>query len=189
MNKNLHIPWEQYGLIVELTQRLHERRPQLGKTALQKLVYLLQDVYGVDCGYDFRLYTYGPFTSELLHDLDVVESVGGVSVTSVRTELGGYQIDPDKNAQSISNEAEEFLSCHSEKLDALIEDYGHYSAKDLEIRATIVFVEREMKRDRKRLTEDDLVQLVHDIKPYFPVSGIKSIVEELRSKRHVGVSS
>ena len=57
MRDNLQIPWEQYGLIVDLTQRLKDKRPQLGKTALQKLVYLLQHVYNVECGYDFSLYT------------------------------------------------------------------------------------------------------------------------------------
>ena len=188
MNRDLHIPWEQYGLIVELTRRLHKKRPQLGKTALQKLVYLLQDAYGVKCGYDFSLYTYGPFTSELLHDLDVVESVGGVSVTPVRTDTGGYQIDPGESAQLISDEAQEFLTAHRDAIDELINVYGHYSARELEIRATTVYVAREMKRDEKSLSFVGLVKRVHDIKPYFPVSEIKSVVEELQEKEHVEVA-
>ena len=132
---------------------------------------------------------YGPFTSELLHDLDVVESVGGVSVTPVRTVTGGYQIDPAKNAKFINDEAKEFLNLHKDALDTLIEEYGHFTAKDLEIRATTVYVEREMNRDGKQMSLEDLVRVVHDIKPYFPKEAIKSVAEELQSKGHVEVAS
>ena len=38
-------PWERYGLIVELTGRIQNVSSQFGKTAMQKMVYLLQVVY------------------------------------------------------------------------------------------------------------------------------------------------
>jgi len=34
-----------------------------------KLLYFLQEWKGVRLNYDFRLYTYGPFESEVLSDL------------------------------------------------------------------------------------------------------------------------
>ena len=36
------VPWERYGLISAVVKGLHQRSPQLGKTVLQKIVYLLQ---------------------------------------------------------------------------------------------------------------------------------------------------
>ena len=48
----------------------------LGRTAIVKLPYLFQELYGVSLGYDFRLYTYGPFDSDVLHDLGSAESLG-----------------------------------------------------------------------------------------------------------------
>ena len=55
-----------------LATKLDGVSPQFGRTVLQKLVYLLHVLYGVNPGYDFELYTYGPFSSQLLSDLDVV---------------------------------------------------------------------------------------------------------------------
>jgi len=39
-------------------------RPGLGKTAMMKYIFLLQKVYKVPLGYDFEIYTYGPYASE-----------------------------------------------------------------------------------------------------------------------------
>lgn len=55
--------WARYALIAELAERLRER--PFGRTALQKLTYLLQELHGVDTGYEFPLHTYGPYSSGL----------------------------------------------------------------------------------------------------------------------------
>ncbi|MDE2839805.1 MAG: hypothetical protein OXM03_04180 [Chloroflexota bacterium] len=199
MTKDMHFPWHQYALIVKLAECLNHRPrlragsnssyPQFGKTALQKLVYLLQAVYDVECDYDFSLYTYGPFTSELLQDLDLVESIGAVQVLPVRKGMDGYAIKPYENAAWVTTQAKEFLEAHKCALGKLIEEYGHYSAKELEIRATMIYVEREMKGDGKPVSLDGLVRVVHDIKPYFPRDEIKSVAEELQAKEHVKVAA
>jgi len=189
MIKDLQVPWKRYALIVELAQRLHGVHPQFGKTALQKLIYLLQAVYDVDGGYDFRLYTYGPFDSQVLQDLDLVESFGGVKVDPVREGLDGYRIEPDKNDALVKEQAESSIEDISGDLDALVKDYGAYNAKELEMRATIVFVEREMGREDSPVSAEDLVEVVHSIKPYFSEHEIKSAVKELNSKGHVKVAA
>ena len=187
MKTDLRLEWERYALIVELAQRLQGKHQQFGKTALQKLIYFLQEVYNVDCGYEFRLYTYGPFTSQVLQDLDLVESFGGVKVIPKREGLDGYQIEPHENGERVQQQAGEFLDLHSDDLDTLIKEYGRFSAKELEMRATIIYVEREMNRDGKSLCLDDLVRVVHDIKPYFSEDEIASAVKQLKSLRHVKV--
>ncbi|MYB76835.1 MAG: restriction endonuclease [Chloroflexi bacterium] len=189
MIKDLQIPWQRYALIVELAQRLQTKRSQFGKTALQKLIYLLQEVYGVKCGYDYKLYTYGPFTSQVLQDLDQVDSLSGVDVTSVPTDLGGYRIEPGKNAAPIKEKESNFIAEHEGKLERLINDYGAFSAKELELRATAVYVARDMQRDGKKVTVEALTQMVHDIKPYFPREEIQSVVEELQDKGHIKVAA
>lgn len=184
---DLNIPWERYALIVELAQRLQTKRSQFGKTALQKLIYLLQEVYGVKCGYNYKLYTYGPFTSQLLQDLDQVESLGGVKVTSVPTDLGGYRIEPGENLAPIFGMDSGFIAKNKSKVDKLIDVYGAFSAKELELRATIVYVAHEMQSDGKEVTVDALTKMVHDIKLYFRVGDIRSVVVELQEMGHVKV--
>ena len=188
MKEEISQEWDRYALIVELAQRLQGKHQQFGKTALQKLIYFLQEVYDVDCGYDFSLYTYGPFTSQVLQDLDLVESIGGVKVIPKREGLDGYQIEPHENDERVQQQAGEFLDLHSDDLDTLIKEYGRFSAKELEMRATIVFVEREMNRDHGSVLREALVRVVSDIKPYFTEEEIEAAVEELQAKGHLEVA-
>ena len=57
-------------LPLELAIRLEGTSPQFGKTAFMKMAYLLQELYEVPLGYRFSLYTYGPYSAEVLADLE-----------------------------------------------------------------------------------------------------------------------
>lgn len=183
MKINIDIPWNRYGLISELTSRLQDRCPQFGKTILQKMVYLLQEVYGVKCGYQFDLYTYGPFTSQLLQDLDIVETLNGVRISSVTSAVGGYHIEPGERNEELREKAEEFLrsSDVSEAIDCLIRDFSSFNAKQLELLSTIVYVDRDMKD--KGLSREKLIRMVGDIKPKFSGSEIEDAVSILETMR------
>ena len=187
MNDRLNIPWHRYALIAELAKRLHDVRSQFGKTALQKLIYFLQEIYGVDSGYDFELYSYGPFTSQLLGDLDLVEHFGCITVHSVLSNLGGYEIRPTCKADSLREKASEFLSDPKTKaaLDSLVATYGGMTAKSLELRATIVYAERDMHRKEKPAIKNDICRLVGQIKPKFTAIEIEKAVEELSGRKHI----
>lgn len=183
MKINIDIPWNRYGLISELTSRLKDKCPQFGKTILQKMVYLLQEVYGVKCGYQFDLYTYGPFTSQLLQDLDLVETLNGVRIASVVSAMGGYHIEPGERNEELREKAGEFLKSSdvSEAIDNLISNFGSFNAKELELLSTIVYVDRDMKD--KGLSREKLIQMVGDIKPKFANSEIKDAVSTLETRK------
>lgn len=186
MNVELGIPWKRYALIAELVSRLEKISPQLGKTALQKLVYLLQEIYGIEAGYDFELYTYGPYTSRLLQDLDQVEALEGVKVSLVASALGGYSISPGEKNKELRKKADKFLSSEKVKagIDRLIKEFGNLWAKDLELRSTIVYA----VRNNSVLYEyNELAELVHEIKPKFSKAEIESVVNELKSRDYINL--
>jgi hypothetical protein len=179
MKTDFEIPYDRYALIAELSRR----SDSLGRTALQKKVYLLQELFDVNLGYDFTLYTYGPFTSEIISDLDAAEAMGAVRVSSVVTGFGGYEIKPGPDCQRILSKASLFLSKNQDKLDQLFSDFGRYTAKELELRATIIYVDRDLtKLDRP---VDELVETVHEIKPGFTLEQIESAIAELSAKNYV----
>jgi len=181
------IPWDHYGLIAELAQRVSERDLSLGKTALQKHVYFLQTVHGVDCGYDFRLYTYGPFSAELLSDLDTVSGLGGVQVT-YDGALAGYRITPGPRSSDVRAHAAEFLSMASEPIDRVLDEFGRLTARDLELQATIVYAEREARETSGKSPEaSSIVAVVGDLKPHFSVDQIRAALETLASANHIAV--
>ena len=51
---------DQYALVAFLIDQAAQS--QLGKKALQKKVHLIHEMGGVDTGYRFSFYTYGPFS-------------------------------------------------------------------------------------------------------------------------------
>ena len=69
------------ALIAALVGQAADRGITIGRTALVKCIYLLEEIKGLRVGYDFRLYTYGtygPFDAKVLDDLQYAESLGAV---------------------------------------------------------------------------------------------------------------
>ncbi len=182
-----NIPWEKYALITELAEQLKDRSPQFGKTVLQKMVYLLQELYGVNCGYTFDLYMYGPFSSGLLQDLDLVESMGGVSVVPVVFGTGGYRILPGEHSESLKKKATDFLSDEkiTSALNMLVEDFGNYQAKELELRSTIIYVSKDMRRSGNPVSRLDLLRIVKEIKPKFTDAEVQQAIDEMEKRGHI----
>jgi uncharacterized protein YwgA len=181
----LEIPRERYGLIVELAERMHARRLSFGKTALQKLVYLLQKLYGINCGYEFKLYTYGPFSSLLLSDLDSVSAFRGVDVRFYGAS--GYQIDPGPMSASVRQHAERFIGEFSKQMDEVVDNFGKLSAKQLELRATVVYVESALKTSGRAPTVKALASAVRELKPYFSEAEAKEAISELARRGQIEV--
>ncbi len=188
MENTLTIPWFRYALIPELAGRMRMVSQQFGKTALQKAMFLLQEIYGVDCGYDFTLYSYGPFDSQLLGDLDLVESWGCVKVESVKSGIGGFQIVPTEEAKTIRNKAAGLLddAATQTAIADLIRDYGGKSARELELRATLIYVDKDWKlRGGNPPSRRELYTTVREIKPRFSDAEMNSAIDELSSRGHI----
>src|SRR3954453_13462677 len=99
----------------------------LGRTQLMKLFYFLQELKGIPLGYDFRLFTYGPFDSEVLSDLATATSVNTVSEKTVIYTRGyGFDITPGPHADRISRELESTSPDIAAHVDAVVRDFGSY---------------------------------------------------------------
>ncbi len=180
-------PWKRYTLIPELAKRLEGVSPQFGKTALQKLVYFLEAIYGIDCGYDFSLHSYGPFDSTLLGDLDLVAHWGCVSVTNTTGTLGGYRIEPTDQVDLVREKGKEFLDDPRTRaaLDDLVDKYGRMTARDLELRATTVYVDRSLRAKGEPHDKKTVCHCVGQVKPKFSAEEIERAVVELDERGHI----
>ncbi len=185
MGCKVNTPWHRYALITELAQRLEGKSAQFGKTSLQKMVYLLQELNDVSTNYKFSLYTHGPFTAQLLGDLDLVEALGAVKVQYVLSEYGGYQISPCSEWKAIRDKAAQFLDKNKDAIDRVVNEFGGFSAKELELRSTIVYLDREIKRSKKSLDRAGFIGLVKKIKPRFSEEAIENALVELENQDYV----
>lgn len=166
--------------------RLAEKYPagNFGRTAVMKLCYFLQTLRNVPLGYRFSLYSYGPFDSDVLSDLDYTEAVGGISSEVVHFPSGayGYRITPANGAQSVEVAAREFLQKHSAAIDWVIQEFGDLGSAELELASTIIFVDREVVRRGFHQGAQDLVRRVHELKPHFSEPQIERLSEGLSRK-------
>jgi uncharacterized protein len=122
-----------------------------------------------------------------MHDLDQVDSIKGVSIHYVVSGLGGYHIVPGERNDAVRQKAALFLKDESVNtaISSLIKDFGSFTAKELELNSTIIYVDREMKKDKKSLATENLVKMTNQIKPNFSASEIDKAVSDLKSKKFV----
>jgi hypothetical protein len=102
------------------------------------------------------------------------------------TGYGGYHILPGEDYQRIVEKGDDFLGQYNDKINQAIETFGSYSARELELRSTIIFCLRDMMSLKNRLNIDDLVSTVSEIKPRFSHAEIRQAIDELK---HQGVIS
>ena len=171
--------WYRYSLISELAHRLHGQSPQFGKTALQKLVYLLQEVYSVPLGYRFSLYNYGPYCQRLANDLSVSSALKAVRATYSNQSPGGFHITEGSRGEQIRERSRDFLNLHEREITQLMMDFGSKRARELELYTTAIFMVRGIREKGGPPTLDGATKLVHDLKPYFDREEIISAISDL----------
>jgi hypothetical protein len=181
MKVKLAWPWHRYALIGTLAQELEGSHVGIfGKTHVQKLVYFLQELFGGESEYEFTLYTYGPFSANLMGDLDVADGLGVISLEYL-PQAGAYNIVPGPQLAKAQTRAADYLDRHRDAIQKAIQEFGGLRARELELRATIVFADREAAREGAALPREQLVDRVHAIKPHFSVNTVEQAVDELRS--------
>jgi uncharacterized protein YwgA len=171
-------PWHRLALVPVLA----EKAPggQIGRTALMKFAYFLQTLRGVPLGYRFTLYSYGPYASDVLFDLDYAETLGAVTAETENFS-GGYRfkIRPSEAAAAVKGKAADFLRAHEQDIDWVLETFGRLSASDLELVSTIIYADRESAAGS--LTLGELTRRVRDVKPHFTEDKILQQARRLQS--------
>jgi hypothetical protein len=148
-----------------------------------KFMYFLQTLREVPLGYNFTIYSYGPFDSDVLADLSMAESLGAVRSTPVSFSGGfGYRIEPSSNSAALKAEAGDFLQEHDEDIKWVIEEFGRLNSAELELFSTVVYVDQEMKDAGNTNGRADVAWLVRELKPHFKDTQIESSIEWLRNK-------
>jgi len=165
---------------------LVKRAPHaLGRTAMMKLVYFLQILHKVPLEYDFRIYTYGPYDSQVLEDLKIAELKGCVKSSIVGYAIGnGYAIAPGAEADAVVARCcsiADFIP----KIDSVLADFGNRSATDLEMASTIVFVARAEASSGKVVALSETAQKVREMKPRLDLNRILQEAIALKNEGYI----
>lgn len=171
----------QVALIAELVRRAPTPP---GRTALMKLTYFLKTLKSVPLSYDFGLYTYGPFDSDVLDDLKYAEALRAVEGDVILYVSGGkgYQYRPGSHIDEVTSCAKAFLSQYSESIDWVLDNFGSKSAQDLEMASTLVFIDRATLEGGLKQEVAELARKVRAVKPYLSTEAIDHEAREFKKK-------
>src|SRR5690554_5425575 len=148
---------------------MDERNFTLGKTALQKLIYLLKMLFDSGVDYEYELYIYGPYSRELASDFEYLAAVDIIdSKFKNNDDYGGYKIQPGRKVKTAVEKAEDFIKANNENLDRVIDKFGKMTARELELKPTILYLNRE-----EGLKTCEIGKRVKAIKPYFDLQEIE----------------
>jgi len=174
----IDVPWERMATIATIVQKAPT--DSIGRTAVMKCIYFLQVLKDLPLGYNFTLYSYGPFDAHVLTDLEFAETFGFVSATMVPHTSGySYHIQPGEKAARIGDVAADFIKKHEQDINWVLQTFGNQSARELELSSTIVYVDRETD---SVLKPDEIIKKVHEIKHHFSERQIREKLDTLNSK-------
>lgn len=157
-----------------------QRSNKPGRTALMKYAYLLQTLRGVPLGYRFRLYNYGPYDEDVLTDVRMATNAGLLKSTLVTYKNGyGYEFEVGDQFAENEGEVNAAVAEFDDSIEWLMGEFGSESAARLELISTIFFALCDKTRRRDK---NELVSIVHEIKPHFSPETIDSTIDELSEK-------
>ncbi len=158
--------FQRLGLLAELAGRA-----RLGRTAFMKLLFFLQESKGVPLGYQFSLYSYGPFDSNVLADISTAERLNVLKSSTIHYPSGmGYEYSPGSDLKSVKDLAGDFLEENKASIDWVLEHFAGKTAAELELLSTILFV---AKYQNPR-TVENLLDQVKLVKPHFTQEQIQN---------------
>lgn len=130
------------ALLAEVVERMRDQDSWCGETHLHKASYFLQELLGVDFGYEFVLYKHGPFSFDLRDELGELLSDGLVCQEPQRPPYGP-RIAVSAEAESVKEMYPKTLRRHGEKIAFIAEKLGARGVVDLERLATALYVTGE----------------------------------------------
>jgi len=155
------------SLVYFLVKKLKEKYPkkQIGKTIIQKLLFLMETKSDLDFGY--TLYHYGPYSSQVGGYINLAETLGFIKI-KWNPEIG-YLIKPLQPDKNLLFDIEEDLN---NLLETIVDDYGKFNTSELSIIATAVYIKNKVSI----MSLEELVDAVHRIKPRYSKEDIRNVL-------------
>ena len=165
---------------ISIISEIVNEHPGLGKTAMMKYIYLLQKVYNVPFGYEYSIYTYGPYASLVMDDVDYAYSGGLIDIKrEVYANGSGYHITLLEKGEDIISKEDETIQKYKESINKMMSLFKDKSAKDLELLTTIIYIHSNFITNNWPVEE--VPDNVHEIKPHFDEETIKAEFKRLDS--------
>jgi len=167
MNSKLTEKKVRFAIIRYLVDKLED----VGKTKIQKIIYFLQESFGVHLDYVYTMYYFGPYSDELDNDLLDMKLQDYLTIEPDPAGYG-YHVRP---GSEVVTSIDDTIKPYARQLDEYVAKLGNFSALYLELLGTLYFV----KHSEDKLTKDGIIKKVKILKPKFDTSVIEDFYEKL----------
>lgn len=152
---------------IGILSAIAEKQPNIGKTSIMKYMFFLQYCYGIPLGYDFSIYTYGPYAQDVMSDLDLAVYYNAIERNYIEypNGYGGYEFSRGKNWEPFAEKYQEYSDQIDPLIARLVTLFCAHSARDMELSATIAYVHIALIQQGQDLTQ--LPSIVKALKPHF----------------------
>lgn len=146
-----------------------------GKKSLQKLVYLAR-AFGLETGYSFRFHYYGPYSDELASDFESLLENQEVKLI----EKGSYKYKVSDQFSENVVKKQVLKEDEQRKIRKLISTFGNKNPSELELYATIYFIDyNEKVVFGKSPAKEEILRKTEEAKPKYTETQIKQAYEDL----------
>lgn len=151
----------------------HAGNYKIGATHIQKYVFLFQKLFSGQTNYHYKLHNYGPYSSELANDVNLLEMTGFIKKAYAPDGYGVFY-SVNENA-SIARKLYEQKDESDEKLSHLLEKIPiTIPAKKIGLIATLKYV-YDILQEQGNYDEESLFIIVHSIKPDYEIQQIRGV--------------
>ncbi|MCY4581101.1 MAG: hypothetical protein OXD31_18910 [Chloroflexi bacterium] len=147
-------------LRLAILHRVISELDDVGKTQMQKLGYFLQEALGVPTKYHFRMHHYGPYSDGLDTDMTRLRLTGYIDI---QHDPQGYGFHITSTDDNLPEEWEGLIEDYDELIDYVIRAFGNRKPAELELAATIHFVNNLAPSASK----EEILKTVKALKPKF----------------------
>ncbi len=147
---------------------------------VQKTYYMAQEMLGIDLGYEFVRYKYGPYCFELTDEIDEARANLLIFADETSPMYGlSYSLARDviEDLKYKDNNGYEYKN----KINFIAEWFGKKQGRELELLTSVYMI---MKGDLKRraITKTKIKEL-QEWKPHFNEEQIKAAFQEVKAKQ------
>ncbi|MFW6287238.1 MAG: hypothetical protein ACOC2J_00635 [bacterium] len=168
---------KRYSLLIKICVLMNREDYKLSKISLQQLAYLFQELYSDELFFDFELYTYGPYSVELINDLDILCENNYITIDYCQgPECFGSLINPGSLSNILLDRYKDYWLKYEEKLGKVIKLFGHMDTRYVELCGTVIYLNKKMAY--KKI--DEIINQVCYIKPYFKEEEITEAIFGLK---------
>lgn len=144
---------QRLALLTLLAREMRKRGSWCGETHIQKATFLLQELLGVDAGFDFILYRHGPFSFDLRDELFLMQADDLLELC-VRAQGYGPTYAPTSFSEEFLGRFPKTVSRYSGRIEFIADELNSKGVAELERIATAFFLcSREDISDERECAE------------------------------------